>query len=313
LTLCALTVFAWQDAFTRLDLPRQNFEQGMKEYLKGQLGEKELAIPGIGAKSKIAFRAMDEATKVAVLKELAGAAESIAMSPAFQTAYEAMIKSQHNAVNHGLTVTDTDAEMAKMTASIQNGDDRAAQTALENTMRDQLKMLYTNMLENINSMDAGVLTELASSVKDQAESIPPRNAAEKAQQAKGLAMLKEVPVVAKTDVAGAREKLKTGILMTIYASSGNAAAAAADQTRVEQQKNYNRYAFRPAMKRTLTAWVALAKTVDFQAATVAKGNVKVFVNTAYEQKSGAWKFLYRLGAGPTSALSQFASAWAAEL
>ncbi|MCU0449686.1 MAG: hypothetical protein MUC97_07535 [Bernardetiaceae bacterium] len=70
-----------------------------------------------------------------------------------------------------------------------------------------------------------------------------------------------------------------------------------------------------AIKKRLQEFVALANTVDYQAAlTKGKyGNKMVFANPDYEKKSAEWKMLYRAGPEVGQAAREFAQAWLAEL
>ena len=309
LALGVVTALAWQDAFTRLNVPRADFEQRLKSYLNQEIGASQLATPGIGARATMAFRALDEGTKVAVVKELAAAAKAFVMSPAFQSAYASTLKSQRNAVNHGLAVTEADPEAANKVASAQKGGLSPADVE----MRQQFRETYLDMLKTADQMSADNVEEFASTLLTQANMIPPRNATEKTQQDKGLALIKQAQAEAQKNLASARQKFKTGVPLVIFSVSDAGVGADVDYAKVEQQRNYNRYALRPGLKKLIDNWVATAKTVDFKAATQMKGDRKVFSNPSYENKPNAWKWLYRLGPNLTNVLIQFGSAWSAEL
>lgn len=313
LALCTVG-FGWQDALTRLEMTQASFESNIKNYLQQELGQSEYSIPGIGAKQRTILREMDDASRAVLVKELAAMVKSIVMSPAFQSSYEAYLKSSKNAVNHGLKATDSEAEMkAASEKMMKSGDVEAIQSSMEKMIRDQMKTMVVRLIPQIANWGKNEVNGMADGILNQLDTIPPRNAAEKAQRTQGIALLKEAMTLAETNLPSAKEKVKTGMLMAVYAGDGNAANAQADEGKLEQQRNYNKYGLKPGLKRQLLAVATEIKSVDFKATTVTKGNTKYFANPNYEKKDAVWKLLYRMGPATAQAAAQFAAAWAAEL
>lgn len=313
IAVCSMGL-AWQDALSRLELTRADFESRIKSYLQQELGQGEYSIPGIGAKQRTILRGMDDATRAGLVKELGAIAKSIVMAPAFQSSYEAYLKTSKNAVNHGIQIKDTEAEMKAATEKMmKSGDATAMQSSMEKMMREQLKTMVVGLMPQIANWGKDEVKGMAESIQSQLEMIPPKTPAEKAQQTKGVALLKEAMALSGTNLPSAKEKVKSGLLMAVYAGDGNAETAKADEAKLEQQRNYNKYGLKPGLKKQLLAVATEIKTVDFKATTVTKGTTKYFANPAYEKKDAVWKLLYRMGPVTAQAAAQFAATWAAEL
>jgi hypothetical protein len=90
-------------------------------------------------------------------------------------------------------------------------------------------------------------------------------------------------------------------------------AAASKGNKEEQQRKYEDYKLQTVVKKKLTAFLAVAKTVDFSAQTTTTGGRQRFTNPAYEGKDANWKLLYRAGKAPTTAAIQIAEQWLREL
>ena len=311
LALGALS-FAFQDSLATLKLTRDKFDSNISYYATQEFATLRpgIALPTIGSTARPIFLAMSDAGRAAVVKELGLAAKSFLMSPAFETAYNASLKSQHNAVDHGLKVTDSSAELEE---SAKSGNLQGLEAKAQAMMRDQYRQVALDQVKQVSSLDASTLQMMASSMKDIMESIPPANAAEKAQHAQARTLLAEAVKLAPSNIAAAREKYKAGSLLAVYLDGNNSGGAQVDQAKKDQQLNYKRRAFRPNLKLKLLAFAAEAKTVDFKAVTQARGPLTVFVNPAYEKKSPLWKLLYRLGPTGTSSATGIAQSWAAEL
>ena len=84
-------------------------------------------------------------------------------------------------------------------------------------------------------------------------------------------------------------------------------------TQEREQVAYDRYNLSAQLRPQLTAFIAIASTVNFAAPTVEKGETTVFVNPANEQQGALWKACFRAGAAPTAAALAFAKGWLAEL
>ncbi len=303
---------AFQDSLTSLKLTREKFETNISYYATRELAETEnrIALPTIGSTSRPIFLAMNDSSRGVVVKELGLAAKAFLMSPAFESAYTASLKSQHNAVNHGIKVGDSSAEFE---AAAKSGNAQGIEAKMQAMMRDQYRQMVLGQANQVASYDANTLKAMADSFKDIMDSIPPTNPAEKAQHAQARTLLAEAAKLAASNLDAAREKFKAGSLLVVYLDGNNGGGAQVDQAKKEQQLNYNKRAFRPNLKLRLLAFAAEAKTVDFKAATQARGSNTIFANPAYEKKSPLWKLLYRLGPTGTSSAIGIAQSWAAEL
>ena len=314
LAFLALVSFAlaFEDSLASLKLTREKFDSNISYYATRELAETEggIALPTIGSTARPIFLAMNDPARAAVVKELGLAAKAFLMAPAFETAYNASLKSQHNAVNHGIKVSDSNADLA---AAAKSGNAKAIEDSAQAMMRDQYRQMVLGQAKDVPNYSADMLSAMAGSLKDIMESIPPTNAAEKAQHAQARTLLAEAIKLSPSNLAAAREKFKAGSLLAVYVEANNGGGAQVDQSKKEQQLNYNKRAFKPNLKRKLLEFVATAKTVDHKATTQAKGSNTVFVNPAYEKKTPLWKLLYRLGPGGTSTAAAMAQAWAAEL
>lgn len=308
----AVLCLAFQDSLANLKLTRPGFESAVSTYISLELPDPgtRTGTPSVPAAARQSLMAMGEPARAAVVKELGLAAKAFVMTPAFTAAYEAKLKAEHNAVNHGIAVEDT---MASLEAAGKTGNMEGVEAKMQAMIRDQMKQMVLQMSPQVDQYDGATVKEMSDSFKDQFDNIPPLTAREKAQRAQALKLLAEAKGMSASNVAGARAKLKEGMMLGVYVEAGGGASAQTDLTKKEQQLNYNRRALKPTLKRKLLGFVAEAKTVDFKAITVAKGQNKVFSNPAYEQKSSMWKLMYRLGPAGSAAAVAVAQAWAAEL
>jgi len=311
--LAPLGVMAWQDSLTRLKLTRETLERQITNYVQNSLsgsGE-SLQEPGMGRAAVQALLAMDDATRGAVVKELGMAAKAFAMSPAFAASYDAYLRTSRNAVNHGIAVKDTEAEMR---AAAKSSDIAAVQAATNNVMRDSYRKSVLERRDSLSKMDKQMLEMMAEADAKMMDASMPSTAVEKANVARAKTMLAEAKQQSAGDIVKARAIYKSALMLAagLGDESQVAAGVEAEKKRV-QQLNYNRLALKPALKRRLQDFLAVARTVDFKAATVMKDGKKRFVDRACENKSGFWKMLYRLGPGGTSAAIAVSQGWIAEL
>lgn len=308
--LCAAGAWAWQDAFTRLGLGRETFEKIVSRYVIEIVSHnRPLEMPPAGGLKK-PLMALDDSSRAAVVRECGLAAKAFVMSAAFQASYDAYIRNL-GAVNHGITVTDRSAEV---NAALKKGDLEAARKVQENVMRENFRQGVIQRLPSLANYDSNTISTMAGIDAGLMEMSNPTTAAEKAAVAKAKQMLQEAVKLASGDIGKARE-LYRAALMTGAGLKDEAQAknSAEEEKRNEEQRRYNELRLRPRVKNHLLDFVAVAKSVDFQAATVTKGGRQVFVNRAYERQSELWKMLFRLGPGGTKAAIQVAEQWASEL
>jgi hypothetical protein len=309
----ATALTAWQGALANLKLNQETFETVVTSYLtqSGGLGEGEVRQPYVGRGVVQALLAMDNAGRSATVKELGQAAKALVMSPTFAKAYEDYLRQAHNAVNHGIVVKDAAAEMNAMANS---GNLQALEAASNNMMRDMYRKTVSQRLPEVAKMNKEMIEIMAETDAGMMDMAEPETAADKARIAKAKAMVAEARKLSATDLEKARATYKSGLLLAAGLKDDSAAAANVDEMKKqEQQRNYNRLALKPVLKKKLQQFVTVAKTVDFNAALQPKGEKRVFSNPAYEKQSGLWKMLYRLGPGGTGAAVGVAQGWIAEL
>lgn len=302
--------WAWQEAYTRLNLNRETFERHITNYVHEAVRtDGHFSMPPLPG-SKIVLALSDEA-RASLVRECGLAAKAFVMSPAFQAAYDAHIKNVYRAVNHGIQVSSAGASMD---AAMKKGDYAAAQAATSNMMRDNFRKGVIQRLPSLANYDKGTIEMMAGVDANMMEMSNPSTPAEKAAVAKAKAMLEEAKKLAGTDVAKARETYKAALMTGAgLQDEAQVKSSAEDDRRREEQENYNRWSLRPNLKKKLLAFAAVVKTVDFNAATTMKDGKRVFVNRAYEGRDEFWKMLYRLGPGGANAAAQIAQQWAAEL
>ena len=90
-------------------------------------------------------------------------------------------------------------------------------------------------------------------------------------------------------------------------SEKNNAATANKRASEEKQKRLD---YKASLRNLLNEFLAATSDIDFSAATKANSDgVRIFVNPAYEQKDGAWKFYYRCGKESIGGARKFAQNW----
>lgn len=309
--VCAAGAWAWQDSLAQLKLNRETFERLITGYVNESANLDHLAMPPYGGAVKDALLAMSDSGRATVARELGLAAKAFVMSPAFQASYEAYIKNAYNAVNHGITVT---SQASAMDAALKKGDAAAMGKASQNMMRDSYRQGVIQRLPSLANYDKATIEMMADTDAGMVDISNPTTAAEKAAVAKSKVMLGEAKKLAATDIAKARETYKAALMTAAGLKDEAEAKSSADEAkRQEQQQRYNDMLLKPRLKKRLLEFVAVVKTVDFNAATTLKNNKKVFVSAANERRSELWKLLYRLGPGGANAAAQVAQQWAAEL
>lgn len=265
-----------------------------------------LTVPLLGQKQLAAAKALSEPLQVALMKELAAAAKTIVMAPAFLAAHEAYIAKEFKAVNHGLKVRDME--------QIANSGQATADD-LKVAVQRQMAAVYVNMAMTTKIQDLKAMFDvaLAGWVKDAAR--PKPSATDKVKYAKLVAGGEAIKDLSATEP----DKFRRGyaVLLSIAADGPDTEAALfgaeALGKKEDEQLAWDKHNLRGAVKRVLAQAVAEAPTVDFAAKTEPKSGVLVFVNPAYEKKSLTWKAMYRAGKAPAAAGVEFARAWLKEL
>ena len=252
------------------------------------------------------MRALSEAEQIGLMRELAAAAKTVVMSPAFQSAHDAYIAREYKAVNHGITATSL--EQAAKGATSKTGANE-----LELKMKREMAALYVKMAMETRIEDLRMMFD--SDVNDWTRNANNVKRSNRAKYQKLVTAAAAVQAVSASDP----EKFRRGyaVLKSSEADGPDTEAALfGAQVSAEaenEQLMWDAHNLRGAVKRTLAQIVAEAPNVDFSAQTVEKDGSKVFVNPAYEKKSLTWKAMYRAGKGVTAAGLTVARAWLKEL
>jgi hypothetical protein len=253
-----------------------------------------------------AAKALSEPQQAALMRELATAAKTIMMSPAFQSAHDAFIAKEYKAVNHGIKVK-TLEQVA------QGATSQAGASEFELKMKREMSALYVQLAMESKIEDLKMMFD--ESLKEWTKEASKPKGSDKAKYAKLVAQsaaIKDLsvsdPVKFRRGYAVLRSAEADG-LDTEEALFGAQASSQKDN----EQLMWDQHNLRGALKRVLAQVVAEAPTVDFAAQTVQKNSSLVFVNPAYEKKSVIWKAMYRAGKGPTAAGVEVARVWLKEL
>ncbi len=299
-----LTVLAWQGGMAGIGIT----EAGLQTQIEraARLEGDDLILPSIGAAPLAAAMALSGAQQVTLMRELAAAARTIMMSPAFQSAHDAYIAKTYQAVNHGIKVKSGEQMMQQIGTTAGNAE-------FELKMKRDMAAVYVQMamqlkIEDLKMMFDASLTEWT----------------ETASKAKGSDRAKYATLVSKAQAikglsASDPDKFRRGYAVLRSAEADGldteealfgAQASAKNET---EQLMWDKHNLRGRLKAVLAQIVAEAPTVDYAAQTVEKNRTTVFVNPAYEKKSVTWKAMYRAGKGPTTAGLEIARAWLKEL
>ena len=224
------------------------------------------------------------------------------MSPAFLAEHNTYIKSEHQAVDHGLKgIVGLEEAMKKSDVkameAIQARESAAVTVSQVRTMpAEQRKMFFTQ--------------ELTSWKADAAK--PKRS--DQAKLQKMIAMAQPIESLPANDEKFIRTFT---VIMSIDNGGPDTEAAlfalAERATREKEQLAYDQHNLKGQLKQQLTTFVAIASKVNFKAPTVEKGKQTLFVNAADERQGALWKACFRAGPGPTAAALKLARAWLAEL
>jgi hypothetical protein len=293
---------AWQSGMASIGVTeaalQSQFERATRQKGDG------LMLSILPPKALASAKALSEPLQVALMKELALAAKTIMMSPAFQSAHEAFIAKEYKAVNHGIKVKTAEQTLAGVNS-------KAGADEFELKMKRDMAGMFVQMAMDTRIEDLRMM--LDEEIKDwttqaarpkadpkykkllaQATAIKPLSVSDPDKFRRGYAVLRS------TEADG---------LDTEEALFGAQASSAKDS----EQLMWDQHNLRGALKRVLTQVVAEAPTVDYAAKTVQKNSSEIFVNPAYEKKSVIWKAMFRAGKAPSAAGVEVARAWLKEL
>jgi hypothetical protein len=247
------------------------------------------------------WKSKGPAERAQAVREMALYAKRMVASPAFVAMYSGWIKNRYQAVDHGIKI-DPRADAAKFAANpetatkqMQNSVAASIAQSFAQVPVTSLKMLFDQDLKNwTGSSDKAKLLARAKQIAPLVSSNPE-------EFRKQYILLKSIDMGGPDTFAGL-EQAKAG-----------AAQAQADQKAREEQRAWDDHKLPVELKRRLSAFVALARSVDFAPQTRTQGGKQVFVNPEYERKPDGWKKLYRLGKEPTLAMLAVAEPWLKEL
>jgi hypothetical protein len=290
---------AWQGGIAIVGLSDIEAQNVAKNFF----GSSSLSLPGpyfLKGPMAAQWKAKAPAERAQAVREMALYAKRLVSSPAFAATYNAWIKERYHAVDHGISLDPRAA--ANMSA-----DPQAYMKQMQNTLAAgiaqsfsqmpaaTLKMLFDLDLKNWqNNKDKAKLYT-------RAQQIAPMLTSNPEEFRKQYILLKSSEMGGPDSAAG------------LEAAKADAQKMQADQKAREEQQAWNDHKLSVELKRRLTEFVTLARTVDFTAQTRSQNSKLVLVNPEYERKSDNWKKLYRLGKEPTQAMLSVAEGWLKEL
>jgi hypothetical protein len=259
-------------------------------------------LPYIPAAATAAAYGLSDSARATLVETVGAALKSLVMSPAFMTEHDAFIKSEHQGVDHGL----------KGVVTVEDAMNRKDFKAIEAIQVRQMVAMNADM----------ALTMPADFLKEEFQKELPRWK-ERAADPKNSGRVKYQKMVAAAKpieaLTPADEKFRRGyaVIKSIDAGGPETEEAVfALSTRVKQEREqaaYDSHSLKGQLKQQLTAFVAIASKVNFNAPTVEKGKKTVFVNAADERQGAIWKGCFRAGEAATAAAVKVARAWLTEL
>jgi len=252
------------------------------------------------------WKAKGPAERTQAVREMALYARNMVSSPAFEALYNGWTKEHFQAVDHGLK-TDAPPDITKYTsgAGMQELTNQIAATTTQALANMPPKMLKDSFDQEMAKWQARPRNK--EKLLARGDRIAPLYATNPEEFKKQyLVLILKSMEMGGPDTAEGLQALQGG-------AAKSAAQALNNQQARTEQKNYNEHRLKVEVKRRLTEFVELARSVDFSAQTESRKNVQIFVNRAYEHKSDSWKMLYRLGRDPTLAMVAVAEQWLKEL
>lgn len=290
-----LTAARYRDVVSDLGMTKEQIQNSVLDYVRSP--DQPVYIP---YKTRQLARQIPAGSRAAAVQALGQVVRAYAESAAFKTKYQDQLKQEYQ-ISDGATQRaqegNTQAAMRQQVA--------AATAAYSQMPTSALTMLLQSQIEGAREM-------LAS-----AES------AEKAELTKNLAQWGRLQALSKTKpeefrkqyVANLSQTLNQQLDAEIDRHSGDAARAKAEAQEYEKRLAEYKAAsdVNKLLKQRLQAFIALTRSIDFDAPLTKRGSHMVFVNPAYESKPAHWKQLYRLGKEPVSTAQSIAQEWLAQL
>ena len=260
-------------------------------------------MPFFGQATRAALKALDDPGRVAFVQKTGPAIKALVQSDTFGTAHADYIRQRFDAVDHGL----------KGVMGLEGYMKKQDYAGMEAFSRRQTVM---NLVENVERQSAAdIQRTLGYELEGWRHSAQTATGKNKAKYQRYVKDGEALTALGTSDV----QKLRRGyaVLKSIDMDGPDTEEAVyAMYTKAKQEKEqvaWDEHNLRSVVKQQLSAFVALAPTVDFAAETVEKNRQQKFVNAAYEKKGTIWKACYRAGKAATTAAVGFAQGWLKEL
>ena len=297
---------AAKKAGSPLDVSALPLQAAANQVLRGRLNARSNGdwdqLPSIPSAATAAAYALSDSAQAALVDTVGSALKSLVMSAAYLTEHDAFIKSEHQGVDHGLKGVVTIEQAMK------KGD-------LKQMEAMQTGMMVAITVDQVKTIPGDILkTQLMESLPKWKEyAANPKNSARPKYQ-KMVAKAQSIETLPTSD-----EKFKRGYAVIQSIDNGGpdteeaVYALAARSKQEQEQAAYDAHSLKGQLKQQLTAFVAIASKVNFNAPTVEKNRKTMFVNAADEKQGAIWKGCFRAGQPATAAALKLAKAWLAEL
>jgi len=297
---------AAKKAGSPLDVSALPLQAAANQVLRGRLNARSNGdwdqLPSIPSAATAAAYALSDSAQAALVDTVGSALKSLVMSAAYLAEHDAFIKSEHQGVDHGLKGVVTIEQAMK------KGD-------LKQMEAMQTGMMVAITVDQVKTIPGDILkTQLMESLPKWKEyAANPKNSARPKYQ-KMVAKAQSIETLPTSD-----EKFKRGYAVIQSIDNGGpdteeaVYALAARSKQEQEQAAYDAHSLKGQLKQQLTAFVAIASKVNFNAPTVEKNRKTMFVNAADEKQGAIWKGCFRAGQPATAAALKLAKAWLAEL
>lgn len=281
---------------------RQSADQVLRDRMQPRSNGDWAQLPYIPAAAVAAAYALDEAAQVTLVETVGAALKSLVMSATYLAEHDKWVKDEHQGVDHGLK------GVVGMEQAVKKNDLKALEAIQSN-------QIVAMGVDQVQAMPPAFLkTQFDEELADWKKKAADVKRRDRAKYQKLVAKAQPLEGLAPED-----EKFRRGyaVLKSIDNDGPDTEEAVfaihARQKQETEQLAYDEHNLKGQLKQQLTAFVAIAAKVDFNAQTVEKGKKTLFVNPAHEQQGALWKACFRAGQAPTAAAVKLARAWLAEL
>jgi hypothetical protein len=244
---------------------------------------------------------MDEQARANFIKEVLPAVKAVVMSADYGKQHDDYIRTSHQAVNHGVKMSDNKPKTA---------DDAMK------AMQDVQKQIAAQMALSIRSMPAqGIKMLFDQDLDNWKQQAGDKGNDDRAKYQKLVARSAQILPLASSNP----EEFKKQYSLLKHVEAGGSGVESDIVTtndndkQLREQQAWNEYNLKTLLKKRLNEFVQVASSVDFAAETRGEGRARKFVRADYERRPAEWKTLYRLGKAPTLAATEFARQWLKEL